>query len=228
VGWIWKASERLPSVKFVRKRLWKPLWALLAIEVALATVFFALAPRQVLLQPQNLIYVTGGVVLVFLLALFQKHRLPFPYSAKLTLTEHSAWTVAPFLEMVGVWFLLGLLRVFYYRCNGFYCAVNPSALYAACLSSITEESLKVIMTNFFALILGRLRKYRFIRVNRILIAGVASVIIWTLGHIPYQQYGSIELVAIFISGMIMFYVIYRKRTIFPAIYIHLLWNAFFS
>jgi len=205
----------------IRRWFLTSIWLLFATEAFLVMIYFLANPRE-FLQPQNLVYSLSGIVLVLLLAILHEKKVPFQYTVKLSSSEHIVWTSVPFLGMVVI---VSIVRTIFNLPN-----LLPSAgdLFGAALASITEESLKVVMINGFAIAVSKMWTHGIIRPYVIWIVGIMSVVFWTLGHIPYVHYGLVKLSYLFLGGMIMFYVTYRKQSFFPAIYIHTLWNTFFS
>jgi len=209
----------------VKKKLYTRMWALFVIELLLVFLFGLAAPAKSL-QPEYITYFIGGLVLVYVLAAFCKKKMPFPYAIRISTLEYMTWTIVPLLVVLGLSVLVGTAT--YFVENPYLFLLRFSTIFGAVLASITEESLKITMINAFALLLGRVLRRRLKRVYRIWIAGVVSVAIWTLGHIFYMHYGPTQLVFTFLIGIVLFYTVYRKRNFFPAIYVHLLWNTFFS
>jgi len=195
-------------------------------------ILFVLDFLSLLLSPKvafripYLVYFTAGIFLLNVLVLFQRKRLPFPYAVKLSKRGHLIWTVLPFLIAYGISDVVGLASNM---------ASNPyiallslllglSSFPWALISSLTEESFKIVMINGLALGLGRIQSWRGLRKARIWVAGLTTVFFWTVLHIPFMQYGLPTLTTTFLTGVVIFYVVYKKRNMFPAVYIHFLWN----
>lgn len=186
---------------------------------SLFLLWLAPATREV----PYLVYFSGGVILVYYLMVSEKKQVPFPYSAKLRTREYLIWSTVPFAVVLAMRFALATLL------NLSIASIHPLNLqiliFRGCLPAIIEESFKVVVTNFFAYVL--VKKRVFGQKHSVWVGGIGVVAVWTLGHIPYMHYGLFELVNIFLGGMIFFYVTYRMRNFFPAIYMHVLWNTFF-
>lgn len=142
---------------------------------------------------------------------------------KLSKREYVIWTVIPLLVVFGISDIVGVISEVVNRPYLMFLLYLPG-VFGAIIASLTEEPLKVCMINALALVLGRVHRRGFNQSRRLWIAGLISVAIWALLHVPYMHYGLVEITSTFLQGLTMFYIIYKRRSIFPAVYVHLLWN----
>lgn len=185
----------------------------LRLLIAVETPIFLWVMFLPLNTQQRAIEVVGYVSLLFLAYLDHKGTtVPFPFLAEIRISDCIAYASLAFVStmFLGRYSLLRSILVY-----------DPVS---AINAGITEESLKVVLTNLLSYLPFKKTSRAGVRRIAVLAAGIVSVVIWGFLHVPTRGY-DIEFVetVIFVGGA-YFAIVYLKGNYMPVVLGHALYN----
>jgi hypothetical protein len=89
---------------------------------------------------------------------------------------------------------------------------------------IVEDSMKVALTNLLSWPVRKFDKGNPKKTLTVVASGLISVSIWTYMHFVTRRYGTFDLAAVFLSGILVFVIIFKKRNFVPTMLAHVVYD----
>ena len=151
-------------------------------------------------------------------------RVPFRFMERISLTDYAFYGVVTFGAFLAIWLLI---RAFWPEVPTYawvtHSIYETSAIIAYdFLVAITEESFKVAFTNIVARVWHV--SYRTMRMV-VIGCGILGVGLWAYLHVAIGGHTLAFSGIAFVSGLVIFAIVYHKHNYIPTTIAHGVWNV---
>jgi len=166
----------------------------------------------------------GPLLLAYMAYIQRDGRVPFRFMERISLTDYVFYGVVTFAAFLAIWRLIGAfcgeVPTYAWVTHSIY---ETSAVIAYnFLVAITEESFKVAFTN----IVARVWHVSYHTMRMVVIGfGILGVGLWAYLHVAIGGHSLAYAGIVFVSGLVIFVIVYHKHNYIPTTVAHGVWNV---
>lgn len=163
--------------------------------------------------------------LTILLALERMKSIPFPFVEPLSKTNYGLLFAIP-LACFTLFGLIARILMMFFPNLQYLTFQLPSTLNIVVYTDvgIVEDSMKVALTNLLSWPVRKLDKRNPKRTLTVVVSGLISISVWTYMHFVTRRYGTFELAAVFLSGIVVFVIVFKRRNFIPTMLAHVVYD----